>query len=134
LAELLGRRPHWSERVIDYAPRFRACFDRGRDEDVDLRVIDVFTGDAGEIIRMRGSRGRYDCAAMAETVSSFLPVQSRSARPGEAEAIFVPVQGTRRPEAVFASSGGRTADCYETQAIIAAEARLSGWIAVSHCD
>ncbi|MGE0241766.1 MAG: hypothetical protein AB7S59_23835 [Parvibaculaceae bacterium] len=134
LAELLGRRPHWSERVLDYAPRFRACFDRGRDEDVDLRIIDVFMSDAGEIVRLMGSRGRYDCAAVAETVSSFLPAQSRSARPGEAEAIFVPVQGSRPPETMLAAPGGRKADCYETQAIIAAEARLSGWIAVSHCD
>jgi hypothetical protein len=134
LAELLGRRPHWSERVADYAPSFRACFDRGRDEDVDLRIIDVFSGDAGEIIRLMGSRGRYDCAAVAATVSSFLPTRSRSARPGEAEAIFVPVQGSRPPEAVLAAPGGRKADCYQTRAIIAAEARLSGWIAVSHCD
>ncbi|MGE0005275.1 MAG: hypothetical protein AB7S92_06760 [Parvibaculaceae bacterium] len=134
LAELLGRRPHWSERILDYAPRFRACFDRGRDEDVDLRIVDVFAGDTGEIIRLMGSRGRYDCAAVATTVSSFLPAQSRSARPGEAEAIFVPVQGSRPPEAVLAAPGGRKADCYETQAVIAAEARLSGWIAVSHCD
>ena len=113
---------------------FRACFDRGRDEDVDLRIIDVFSGDAGEIIRLMGSRGRYDCAAVAATVSSFLPTHNRSARPGEAEAIFVPVQGSRPPEAVLAAPGGRKADCYETRAIIAAEARLSGWIAVSHCD
>lgn len=134
LAELLGRKAHWSERIRDYAPRFRACFDRGREDDVDLRIIDVFASDAGEIIRMRGSRGRYDCAAVAETVSSFLPTQSQSVRPGEAEAVFVPVQGSRPPEAVLAASGGRKADCYETQAVIAAEARLSGWIAVSHCD
>jgi hypothetical protein len=134
LAELLGRRPHWSERVLDYAPRFRACFDRGRDEDVDLRIIDVFTSDTGETIRLMGSRGRYDCLAIETTVSSFLPTQSRTARPGEAEAIFVPVQGSRPPEAVLASAGGKKADCYETQAVIAAQARLSGWIAVSHCD
>jgi uncharacterized protein len=134
LAGLLGRRPHWSERVLDYAPRFRACFDRGRDEDVDLRVIDVFAGDVGEIIRLVGSRGRYDCSAIETTVSSFLPSQNHAARPGEAEAVFVPVQGSRPPETVLASPGGRKADCYETQAVIAAEARLSGWIAVSHCD
>ena len=134
LAGLLGRRPHWSERILDYAPRLRACFDRGRDVDVDLRVIDVFAGDAGEIIRLMGSRGRYDCSATETTVSSFLPSQGRTVRPGEAEAIFVPVQGSRPPEAVLASPGGRKADCYETQAVIAAEARLSGWIAVSHCD
>jgi uncharacterized protein len=134
LADLLGRRPHWSERILDYAPRLRACFDRGRDEDVDLRVIDVFPSDEGEIIRLMGSRGRYDCLAVESTVSSFLPSQDGMARPGEAEAIFVPVQGLRRPEAVLASPGGKKADCYETQAIIAAEARLSGWIAVSHCD
>jgi hypothetical protein len=133
LAELLGRRPHWSERVIDYAPAFRACFDRGRDEDVDLRIVDVITGNAGDIIRLMGSRGRYDCAAVAATVSSFLPAQSQSTRPGEGEAIFVPVQGKRSPEAMLAASGGNPA-CYETHAIIAAEARLSGWIAVSHCD
>jgi hypothetical protein len=134
LAELLGRRPHWSERVLDYAPRFRACFDRGRDEDVDLRVIDVFAGNAGEIIRLMGSRGRYDCSAIGTTVSSFLPSQSHTLRPSEAEAIFVPVQGSRPPEAVLAPLGGSKPDCYETQAVIAAEARLSGWIAISHCD
>lgn len=134
LAELLGRRPHWSERVLDHAPRFRACLDRGREEDADLRIIDVFSTDAGEIIRLMGSRGRYDCSAVAETVSSFLPAQSRQARPGEAQAVFVPVQGTRPPEAVLAAPGGRNAECYETQAIIAAEARLSGWMAVSHCN
>lgn len=134
LAALLGRKPHWSERILDYAPRFRACLDKGRDDDVDLRIIDVFMGDAGEIIRLMGSRGRYDCAAVAETVASFLPTQSRIARPGEGEAIFVPVQGSRPPEAVLASPGGRKADCYETRAIIAAEARLSGWVAVSRCD
>lgn len=134
LAGLLGRQPHWSERVMDYAPRFRACLDRGREEDVDLRVIDVFTADGGEVIRLMGSRGRYDCSAVGETVSAFVPAQSRSARPGEAEAIFVPVQGQRTPESVLASAGGRKADCYETRAVIAAEARLSGWIAVSHCD
>jgi hypothetical protein len=134
LAELLGRRPHWSERVLDYAPRFRACFDRGREEDVDLRVIDVFASDAGELIRMMGSRGRYDCAAVETTVSSFLPAQAHAARPGEAEAVFVPVQGSRPPESVLSSAGGRKADCYETQAVIAAQARLSGWVAVSHCD
>jgi uncharacterized protein len=134
LAALLGRRPHWSERILDYAPRFRACLDKGRDEDVDLRIIDVFTGDAGEIIRLMGSRGRYDCAAVGETVSSFLPTQVNSLRPGEGDAIFVPVQGSRPPEAVLSSPGGRKADCYQTHAIIAAEARLSGWIAVSHCD
>ncbi len=134
LAELLGRRPHWSERVIDYAPRFRACFDRGRDEDVDLRVIDVFAGNAGEIIRLMGSRGRYDCSAIETTVSSFLPSQSDTVRPGEGEAIFIPVQGSKPPGAMLTSIGGTKPDCYETQAIIAAEARLSGWIAVSHCD
>jgi hypothetical protein len=35
---------------------------------------------------------------------------------------------------VLAAPGGRKAECYETQAVIAAEARLSGWIAISHCD
>lgn len=134
LAQLLGRQPHWSERVIDYAPRFRACLDRGREDDVDLRIIDVFATDSGEIIRLMGSRGRYDCSAESATISSFVPAQSRSARPGEADAVFVPVQGQRTPESVLASSGGKKAECYETQAIIAAEARLSGWIAVSHCD
>jgi hypothetical protein len=134
LAEPLGRRPHWSERILDYAPRFRACLDRGRDDDADLRIIDVFTGDAGEIIRLMGSRGRYDCLAIGTTVSSFLPSQSNTLRPGEAEAIFIPVQGSRPPEAVLASPGGTKPDCYETQAVIAAEARLSGWIAVSHCE
>jgi hypothetical protein len=134
LAKLLGRRPHWSERILDYAPRLRTCLDRGREEDVDLRVIDVFASDAGEIIRLMGSRGRYDCAAVETTVSSFMPARSDSARPGEAEAVFVPVQGSRPPESVLGSVGGRQADCYETRAVIAAEARLSGWIAVSHCD
>jgi hypothetical protein len=119
---------------MDYAPSFRACLDRGREEDVDLRIIDVFMDDGDEVIRLMGSRGRYDCSAIGETVSAFVPVQSRSARPGEAEAIFIPVQGQRTPESVLASSGGRKADCYETRAVIAAEARLSGWIAVSHCD
>lgn len=135
LAALLGRKPHWSERVSDYAPAFRACLDKGREEDVDLRIIDAFPSDGGgEIIRLMGSRGRYDCAAVAATVSSFTPTAGRIPRPGEAEAIFVPVQGQRRPETVLASPGGKPADCYETQAIIAAEARLSGWIAVSLCD
>lgn len=134
LAELLGRQPHWSERIMDHAPSFRACLDRGREEDVDLRIIDVFATDDGEVIRLMGSRGRYDCSAVGETVSAFGPAQSRSARPGEAEAIFVPVQGQRTPESVLASAGGRKADCYETQATIAAQARLSGWVAVSHCD
>lgn len=134
LAELLGRRPHWSERVPDYAPRFRACLDRGRDEDADLRVTDVFPGAAGEIIRLVGSRGRYDCLAIETTVSSFSPPQDRRARPDEGEAVFIPVQGSRPPEAVLSLPGGKTAGCYETHAVIAAEARLSGWVAVSHCD
>lgn len=134
LAALLGRKPHWSERVMDYAPGIRACLDKGREEDVDLRIIDVFPDGGGEVIRLMGSRGRYDCAAVAATVSSFTPTMGRIPRPGEAEAIFVPVQGQRRPETVLASPGGKPADCYETQAIIAAEARLSGWIAVSLCD
>lgn len=134
LADLLGRQPHWSERILDYAPRLRACLDRGRDEDVDLRVVDVFATDAGEVIRLMGSRGRYDCSAIAATVSTFVPAESRSARPGEGEAVFVPVQGQRPPESVLASAGGRKAECYETQAVIAAEARLSGWVAISHCD
>lgn len=133
LAELLGRQPHWSERVVDYAQRFRACLDRGREEDADLRIIDVFAGNAGENIRLLGSRGRYDCMAVETTVSSFLPSHSDSVRPGEGEAIFISVQGSRPPEAVVASIGGTKPDCYETQAVIAAEARLSGWIAVSHC-
>jgi hypothetical protein len=86
------------------------------------------------MIRLMGSRGRYDCAAVEATVSSFLPTQGRMTRPGEGEAVFVPVQGSRAPESVLAGPGGRKADCYEAQAFIAAEARLSGWIAVSHCD
>lgn len=134
LAALLGRQPHWSERIMDYAPRFRACLDRGREEDVDLRIVDVFSTDAGEVVRLMGSRGRYDCSAVAETVSAFVPAQSRSVRPGEGEAIFVPVQGQRPWESVLARAGGQKAECYETQAFIAAQARLSGWIAVSRCD
>ncbi len=133
LAELLGRRPHWSERIPDYAPRLRACLDRGREEDADLRVVDIFAGNAGEIIRLMGSRGRYDCTAIESTVSSFLPSQGATVRPGEGEAIFIPVQGSRPPEAMLASIGDKKPGCYETQAVIAAEARLSGWIAVSHC-
>jgi hypothetical protein len=81
-----------------------------------------------------GSHGRYDCSAVGETVTAFVAAQSRSARPGEAGAIFVPVQGQRTPESVLASAGGRKADCYETRAVIAAEARLSGWIAVLRCN
>lgn len=134
LADLLGRKPHWSERIAEYAPGFRACLDKGREEDVDLRIIDVIPSDGGEVIRLMGSRGRYDCTAVGETVSAFAPAGSRTARPGEAEAIFVPVQGQRRPDTVLAGPGGRPADCYETQAVIAAEARLSGWIAASLCD
>jgi hypothetical protein len=134
LTELLGRRPHWSERVLDYAPSFRACLERAREEDVDLRIIDVFTLDDGEVIRLMGSRGRYDCSAVGETVSAFEPAHSRLARPGEAEAIFVPVQGQRTPESVLASAGGKKAERYETRAVVAARARLSGWIAISHCD
>jgi hypothetical protein len=130
LAALLGRRPHWSERILDHAPRIRACLDKGRDDDVDMRVIDIFMADDGEVIRLMGSRGRYDCQAIAGTVSSFAPAPSRSARPGESEAVFVPVQGLRPPEQVLASKAG----CYETEAVIAAEARLSGWVAVSHCN
>ncbi len=129
LAALLGRKPHWSERIADYAPRIRACLDKGRDDDVDLRVIDVFMADDGEIIRLMGSRGRYDCAAIADTVSSFTPAQARSARPAEGEAVFIPVQGLRAPESLLAEK----AHCYEIEAVIAAEARLSGWVAVSHC-
>jgi hypothetical protein len=99
-----------------------------------LRIIDVFTGNAGDIVRLMGARGRYDCLAIGTTVSSFLPSQSNTLRPGEAEAISVPVQGSRPPETVLASLGGTKPDCYETQAVVAAEARLSGWIAVSHCE
>lgn len=134
LAQLLGRQPHWSERVLNYAPSFRACFDKGREEDVDLRVIDVFTTEAGEIIRLMGSRGRYDCGAVGETVSTFEPAEARMARPGEAEAIFIPVQGQRPWQGVLDAPGGTPAKCYETQALIAAEARLSGWVAVSLCN
>ena len=130
LVALLGRQPHWSERIPDYAPRIRACLDRGRDDDVDLRVIDIFVSDDGEIIRLMGSRGRYDCLSVAGTVSSFKPAKGRRARPGEGEAVFVPVQGLRPPERVL----GAKARCYDTEAVIAAEARLSGWVAVSHCE
>ncbi|QIG50020.1 hypothetical protein G5V57_21230 [Nordella sp. HKS 07] len=73
LARLLGRKPHWSERVADYAPSFRACLDKGREEDVDLRIIDVLASDSGDVIRLMGSRGRYDCKAVGETVSAFAP-------------------------------------------------------------
>ena len=130
LVAFLGRQPHWSERIPDYAPRIRACLDRGRDDDVDLRVIDIFSSDDGEIIRLMGSRGRYDCSSVAGTVSSFKPAKGRRARPGEGEAVFVPVQGLRPPERVL----GAKAKCYDTEAVIAAEARLSGWVAVSHCE
>ena len=133
LAPLLGRQPHWSERIIDYAPRFRACLDRGREDDVDLRIIDVFASGGGEVIRLMGSRGRYDCVAVADTVSAFGPADNRSALPGEGEAVFVSVQGSRPPESVLGGPGGDAPQCYETQAVIAAEARLSGWIAVSRC-
>ncbi|WP_119390680.1 hypothetical protein [Taklimakanibacter lacteus] len=130
LAALLGRQPHWSERIPDYAPRIRACLDRGRDDDVDLRVVDIFMSEDGEVIRLMGSRGRYDCSALAGTISSFAATQGRSVRPGEGEAAFIPVQGLRPPEQVLAAKAG----CYETQAVIVAEARLSGWVAVSHCE
>jgi hypothetical protein len=133
LALLLGRQPHWSERIADYAPRFRACLDRGREDDVDLRIIDVFASGAGEVIRLLGSRGRYDCVAVADTVSAFGPADKRSVLLGEGEAVFVPVQGSRPPESVLGGPGGDAARCYETQAVIAAEARLSGWMAVSRC-
>jgi hypothetical protein len=135
LASLLGRAAHWSEQIDEIAGGVRACLDRGRDEDVELRVIDVFRDDeAGQIIRLLGSRGRYDCVATGNVASEFSPVPAKASRPGEGAAIFVPVRGLRSPQDVLATMPNRSADCYETAAVIQADARLSGWIALSRCD
>jgi hypothetical protein len=135
LASLLGRAAHWSEQIDEIAGGVRACLDRGRDDDVELRVIDVFRDDeAGQIIRLLGSRGRYDCVATGNVASKFSPVPAKVLRPGEGAAVFVPVQGLRSPQDVLATMPNRSAGCYATSAVIQADARLSGWIALSRCD
>jgi hypothetical protein len=135
LAGLLGREAHWSERIDEIAPGIRACLDRGRDEDVELRVIDVFDKETeGRIVRLLGSRGRYDCVANGGIVAEFSPIAANSVRAGEGTAIFIPVQGLRSPQELLATMPGRGADCFETSAIIQAGAKLSGWIALSRCD
>ena len=79
----MGRDRHWSENLGDYAPAIRACFDRLRDQDVELRVIDIRPREEGELsIRILGSRGGYDCTAIGQTVGGIEPVllQGRSRR------------------------------------------------------
>lgn len=134
LAGLLGREAHWSERVEEIAPGIRACLDRARDEDVELRVIDVFDDTEGRIVRLLGSRGRYDCVSSGGIATEFSPIAASFVRPGEGTAIFIPVQGLRSPQDLLATMPARGADCYETSAIIQAGAKLSGWIALSRCD
>ena len=135
LAGLLGRAAHWSEQIGETAGGIRVCLDRGRDEDVELRVVDIFRDDeAGQIVRLLGSRGRYDCVVTGNVASEFSPVPAKASRPGEGAAVFVPVQGLRSPQDVLATMPDKGADCYETSAIIQADARLSGWIALSRCD
>jgi hypothetical protein len=135
LAGLLGRTAHWSEQIEEIAAGVRACLDRGRDEDVELRVIDVFNDDAvGRIIRLLGSRGRYDCVAAGNVAAEFSVVPAKTSRPGEGSAVFIPVQGLRSPQELLATMPDKGSDCYETSAVIQAGARLSGWIALSRCD
>jgi len=134
LIALMGRDHHWSENLGEYAPAIRACFDRLRDQDVELRVIDIRPGEEGErSIRILGSRGGYDCAAIGETVSGIEPVSLKDGRAGAGDAIFVPVAGTRAPDELLATPLGSAADCYDVSAAIVAPARLSGWIATSRC-
>jgi hypothetical protein len=134
LVALMGRDHHWSESLQDYAPAIRACFDRLRDQDVELRVIDIRPREEGErSIRILGSRGGYDCAAIGETVGGIEPVSLKDGRAGTGDAIFVPVAGTRAPDELLAMPLGGDARCYDVKATIVAPARLSGWIATSRC-
>ena len=101
LLALMGRDRHWSENLADYAPAIRACLDRLRDQDVELRVIDIRPREEGERkIRILGSRGGYDCAAMGETASGIGPVSLKDGHAGAGDAIFVPVAGTRPPAGI----------------------------------
>lgn len=134
LVALMGRERHWSESLQDHAPAIRACFDRLREQDVELRVIDIRPREEGErSIRILGSRGGYDCAATGETVGGIEPVSLRDGRAGAGDAIFVPVAGTRAPDELLATPLGGDAACYDVNAAIVAPARLSGWIATSRC-
>ena len=134
LLALMGRDRHWSENLPDYAPAIRACLDRLRDQDVELRVIDIRPGEEGERkIRILGSRGGYDCAAMGETASGIEAVTLKDGHAGAGDAIFVPVAGTRPPQELLATPLGSEAACYDIDAAIVAPARLSGWVATSRC-
>ncbi|MBL8905987.1 MAG: hypothetical protein JNM20_04845 [Rhizobiales bacterium] len=134
LIALTGRDPHWSENLREHAPSIRACLDRLRDHDVELRVIDIRQREEGErSIRILGSRGGYDCAAIGETVSSIEPASIKDGRAGAGDAIFVPVAGTRAPDDLLATPLSAEAACYDVSAAIVAPARLSGWIATSRC-
>jgi hypothetical protein len=134
LLTLMGRERHWSENLVDYAPAIRACFDRLREQDVELRVIDIRPLEEGERgIRILGSRGGYECLAIGETVSDITPAPLKDGRAGTGDAIFVPVAGTRAPADLLATPLGGEAACYDIDAAIVAPARLSGWIATSRC-
>jgi len=134
LIALMGRERHWSENLGEYAPSIRACLDRLRDHDVELRVIDIRAREDGEHgIRILGSRGGYDCTVIGQTVSGIEPVPLKDGRAGAGDAIFVPVAGTRAPDDLLATPLGAEAACYDVSAAIVAPARLSGWIATSRC-
>ncbi|MFO0993959.1 MAG: hypothetical protein U1E67_18725 [Hyphomicrobiales bacterium] len=134
LIALMGRDRHWSENLIDHAPAIRSCLDRLRDQDVELRVIDIRPREEGEFaVRVLGSRGGYDCVAIGETVSDIEAVSLKDGRAGSGDAIFVPVAGTRAPQDLLAAPLGSEAACYDIDAAIVAPARLSGWIATSRC-
>ena len=134
LIALMGRDHHWSENLADHAPAIRTCLDRLRDQDVELRVIDIRAQEEGElVIRVLGSRGGYDCAAIGETVSGIEPVPLKDGHAGAGDAIFVPVAGTRAPQDLLATPLGSEAACYDVDAAMVAPARLSGWVATSRC-
>jgi len=134
LLALMGRDRHWSENLSDYAPAIRACLDRLRDRDVELRVIDIRAGEEGERkIRILGSRGGYECVAIGETTAEIESVPARDGRAGAGDAIFVPVAGTRPPQDLLATPLGGEAPCFDIDAAIVAPARLSGWVATSRC-
>jgi hypothetical protein len=131
---LLGRDRHWSESLDEVAPAMRACLDKLRELDVELRVIDIRTAAEGErVIRVMGSRGAYDCTAIGETAAGIESASVQDRRANQAAAIFIPVAGARAPQEVLAVMPDIEPACYDVAAAIVARVRLSGWIATSRC-
>ena len=134
IVTLLGREPHWSDLLDEVAPAMRACLDKLREHDVELRVVDIRTAAEGErVIRVMGSRGAYDCTAIGETAAGIDSASAADRRANQAAAIFIPVAGARAPEEVLAVTPDIEPACYDVTAAIVARVRLSGWIATSRC-